>query len=258
MARSERSGGGCGGVLLILALLLGAVVGGFLARDRLGALDFPTLPVPIPTLPGGGPPPEVGVHPAPSPTPVGRPGPGGPLNHISQPPPTQPAFGASACDDIPDGGPVGGPDCVTAEIHCGDTVVGHTRGGVDRYDTRFYESKFCWPATMDHDGGDERVYRLVMPEGDWRAWVDLHTPCADLDVAGIRYDHDTCPTSGELINQCEMVPLKGTASERIELTSRSANGRHPVWYVVVEGKDDEEGAFSLQVTCAPGLLGPLE
>jgi len=156
----EESGRGCGRGLLFL-LLLAAAAGGFYLRDRLGE-----RPISV-----GAPPPEVGVQPlAPRPHPAGR-----IASNISQPPFTEPAFDASACDDILGGGAVVGPDCITAQIHCDETVIGHTLGGVDRYNTRYWEQKFCWPATVDHDGGDERVYQLVMPEGDWRAWVDLHT-----------------------------------------------------------------------------------
>lgn len=153
-------------------------------------------------------------------------------------------------------------DCVTAELTCGDRVIGHTVGGVQRYDTRFYEAKHCWPATIDHDGGEERVYKLRMPSGEWRAWVTLYTPCADLDVAAIRFDGDTCPTLGSNTGACEMVPEPHTTSERIELTTQTRNGLEPTWWIVVEGKDtpgsQPEGAFELHVQCAPGLGGPVD
>lgn len=178
---------------------------------------------------------------------------------VSGPPATQGAFSYEQCGDIDDGGPVKGPDCVTDEIHCNQQIIGHTRGGVDLYDSVFYEQKFCWPRTMDHDGGDERVYKLVMPPGEWRAWVDLHTPCADLDVAAMRFDRGrgSCPDIRSTINQCEMKPNEGFSSERIELTSQTGPGQEAVWYIVVEGRDDEEGPFSLYVQCAPGLGGAL-
>ena len=44
-----------------------------------------------------------------------------------------------------------------------------------------------WPIdTLGQEGRDERVYRLTMPEGEWRAWVTMYTPCADLSMAAIR------------------------------------------------------------------------
>ena len=61
--------------------------------------------------------------------------------------------------------------------------MGHTIGGVQRFDSRFYEKQFCTPRITNHDGGNERVYTLEMPEGDWTAYVTLDSPCADLDVA---------------------------------------------------------------------------
>lgn len=160
------------------------------------------------------------------------------------------------CDDLFDGGPLGGEEpCVTAEIHCDEMIIGHTVGGVDEYDNDFYEDKFCWPRLIEHDGGEERVYKLVMPPGEWRAWATLHTPCADLDVTAIRHDADSCPTIRSNINQCEMKPESSTRSERIEMTSQTQGDRNAIWWIVVEGKNAEEGAFSLHIQCAMGLSG---
>lgn len=192
------------------------------------------------------------VNNPPRPTPMIRPG------GVSGPEWVEPEITRDQCDDLPDGGPLHENDCVTAEISCDQTIIGHTLGGVDLYDTKFYEKKFCWPATIDHDSGDERVYRLRMPPGEWRAWVTLHTPCDDLDVFGIRWDDESCPTMGSNINVCEAKPEKSTTSERIELTSQTFNGKIPIWYVVVEGKGEAEGAYSLHVQCAPGLGGPVK
>src|SRR5687767_8805024 len=38
----------------------------------------------------------------------------------STPPPPEAAVTSSQCDDITDGGPVAGGDCVTAEVQCGE------------------------------------------------------------------------------------------------------------------------------------------
>lgn len=166
------------------------------------------------------------------------------------------AFDANACEDLKEGGPVSGPGCLSGTLTCGGDMIGHTKGGVDLYDTKFYEKKFCWPATVDHDSGDERIYKLTMPPGEWRARITLNTPCADLDVTAIRFDDDSCPTMRSMINQCEMVPRKNTQTEQIEVVSQTRNGHQAIWYVVVEGKDDSEGAFSLHIDCAEGLYGP--
>jgi len=168
---------------------------------------------------------------------------------ISGPPVAEPGIYASQCDDLKDGGRVNGPGCITNTIACGDTLVGHTVGGVNRYNTRFYEAAFCTPATTNHDGGDERIYRLDMPEGDWTAVITLDSPCADLDVAAIRWDEDDCPKPNNIINQCEMWPNDKGTRETVRMVSQHETS----WYVVVEGKDNEEGAFSLTVQCFPGL-----
>ena len=97
-----------------------------------------------------------------------------------------PSITSANCGDLEDGGAPAGPDCISGTLSCGDTVAGHTRGGSHAFDTRFYESKYCTPATTRHDTGGERVYALTMPEGDHRARIFLDSPCADLDLAAIR------------------------------------------------------------------------
>jgi len=168
---------------------------------------------------------------------------------IAGPPPPEPGITASQCSELTHGGAVSGPGCVTDVLRCGETLVGHTVGGVDRFDSRFYEKQFCTPRITNHDGGDERVYRLDMPDGDWTALVTLDTPCADLDLAALRWDGDDCPTIGHSLSHCEMDIENGTAREQLRLASQKATS----WYVVVEGRDEQEGAFSLTVQCYPGL-----
>jgi hypothetical protein len=166
-------------------------------------------------------------------------------------PPEDPAVITEAnCGDLTDGGPVAGPACITGTLSCGGTVAGHTKGGSQRFDTRFYEAKYCTPATTKHDSGDERVYALTMPPGDHRAIVTLDTPCADLDLAAMQVSGlDTCPTVDSDVPQCEMWPKPGHQRETVELTSRGPT----TWLVVVEGKDDAEGSFGLSVRCTDGL-----
>lgn len=169
---------------------------------------------------------------------------------ISGPPPPEPGIYAGQCDDIRDGGPTKGPSCITDTLTCGQQVVGHTSGGVNRYNTRFYEANFCTPATTNHDGGEERVYRLQVPEGDRTVLVTLDSPCADLDMAALKWQQGDCPTAKSMINQCEMWPKPMGAREQVRLVSQEAT----TWLLVVEGKGDEEGAFSLSVQCWDGLI----
>ena len=128
-------------------------------------------------------------------------------------------------------------------------MIGHTRGGGKQFDSEFYKAKFCTPNTTNHDSGDERVYRLRMPEGPHRAFVTLDTPCADLDLAAILWNDDECPGIQHVVSRCEMQPESSTRREQLELVSQHATS----WLLVVEGKDSEEGAFGLSVKCAPGL-----
>jgi hypothetical protein len=167
----------------------------------------------------------------------------------STPPPPEPAVTSGNCDDLDDGGPVAGPGCITGEVRCGQTVVGHTKGGVKKFDTKFYEKKFCMPALEDRSGGDERVYRLVMPEGEWRAFVWMDSPCADLDLSAMMWNGDDCPTVDSNVSRCEAEPQKGANGELVELTHQG----QATWLLVVEGKDEQEGAFALHVQCRQGL-----
>lgn len=170
---------------------------------------------------------------------------------ISWPPPAEPGLTAGQCRDLTDGGPVQSDGCITAVIGCNQTVVGHTRGGIKRYDTRFYESHFCTPALTHHDQGDERVYRLDVPGGDHIAVVTLDTPCGDLDMAAFRWKDSTCPRADHVFDHCEMWPETGTKREQVRLVSQ---GDGTSWYIVVEGKDDgDEGAFSLTTQCKEGV-----
>lgn len=160
----------------------------------------------------------------------------------------KPVVGPGQCRMIDGGGPTR-DGCVTDEIRCGDTVIGATRGGVQRYDTAFYRRNFCWPDTVSHDGGDERVYKLKLPPGDMRVVLTLDTPCADLDVAAMWLNGDTCPSPDSVLPRCEMARSDGTTRERVEFASQRGGD----WWVVVEGKGPDEGVFGLSVQCFDGL-----
>ena len=157
-------------------------------------------------------------------------------------------FTSADCDDVEPGEPVPEGECITAQIQCGDTIVGHTEGGIDRYNTKFYEANQCVPALHDHDGGGERVYELLLPEGEANADVYLDTPCANLSLVAMKYA-DGCPKATSRVHVCEMAPQSGTRSEKLHLVSQRQNR----WLIVVEGEDDAEGPFQLRVECAKGL-----
>lgn len=169
-----------------------------------------------------------------------------PGSQQGRPDPPVEVIGRSQCSEITDGGDVDDYG-ITGRIECGEQIVGHTRGGVRAFDTRFYEANFCTPATTDHSGGDERIYRLSVPDGRLRPWVTLDTPCADLDLAVIKWSGRELPTSGSSVNDCEMFPKGGRTREIVDVTSDRASE----WLIVVEGKGDDEGAFGLTVQCMP-------
>lgn len=161
------------------------------------------------------------------------------------------AVTSAQCDQLADGGPVTGPDCLSGILTCDQAMIGHTKGGVARYDSRFYEKSFCTPFTTDHDGGEERVYRLDVPEGEWHYEVWMDSPCADLSLFAIKGgDAETCPQPGSLIRGCEASVSRGTSREHVDIINQ---GGEATWFVVVEGRDDEEGAFALHVACRPGV-----
>src|SRR5690606_9292206 len=120
------------------------------------------------------------------------------------------------CKDLDHGGPVA-DGCITADLECGQTIIGHTKGGVEVFNTRFYEAHFCTPATTNHSGGDERIYRIRAPEEMGRIYVTLDTPCADLDLAVIRWSGKGCPTLSSDVADCEMWPKDGTKRERVDV-----------------------------------------
>ncbi|MFT7521550.1 MAG: hypothetical protein ACI9MC_003701 [Kiritimatiellia bacterium] len=157
------------------------------------------------------------------------------------------------CDKVPEGQPLAGPDCATAEITCGQTIVGHTKGGVNRYDTRFYERNFCWPGTRNHSGGDERVYmfdankspRFRAGDKRQRVSVTFNSPCADLSFTHMLGQINVCPTDSSRI--CD------TANPFTRKNDRSHTNitvdANEVYYFLVEGADDAEGAFSITLEC---------
>lgn len=158
------------------------------------------------------------------------------------------ALAAADCDTVESEALEPGT-CITGKLSCGDTVVGHTVGGSNQFDSRFYEKFFCTPATTDHDDGNERVYELELPDGAQHADVWLDTPCADLDLAAMRWDEPGCPTGASPVSTCEMNRADGKRGEHIRIASRTASR----WLIVVEGEGMDEGAFGLRVTCGAGL-----
>lgn len=166
-----------------------------------------------------------------------------------QPGPPDGAITTEDCDKLSPSDPVPAGQYLTGKLACGDVITAHTGGGVKLLDTKFYERNHCTPATTNHDGGDERIYELLVPDGDKTVDVWLETPCANLDLGAIRVHGDAAPGPDLSAEQCEMWPKPGTKREHVHLVSKVATR----WLVVVEGQGEEEGGYTLSVQCQDGL-----
>lgn len=147
------------------------------------------------------------------------------------------------CDDPPAGSSIGGPDCVTTSISCGDTRVDNTDGGTRDWNGAAYQGWYCLIATGSDYNGPERVYAFDHP-GTGNATVSLSSPCADLDLVAVRWaDEDSCPLPEYSVLECEGDDGGGTNSFVIW-------NNEPARYLVVVDGDDSAGApFQLSVSC---------
>lgn len=174
-------------------------------------------------------------------------------NMVRKGPP--PGLTTDQCKQVNAGGPVKGPGCVSSEIKCGQTIVGHTRGGGKNFNTKWYDDHYCWPETRNHNGGDERLYRFDpnangIPARFWGdVWFD--TPCEqDLTfTVFMSRDSDVCPAKD--LKNCE-TPNPFTPQNRTRRNQRVLIDPGEIWYVLVEGADDKEGAFSVTFNCELG------
>lgn len=182
------------------------------------------------------------------------PGSGGLIQQVMRPKGPDVGITAAQCGGLTDGGPVNGPDCVTQEIKCGETITGHTKGGVNLYNTRFYEKNTCWPGTRNHNGGDERVYMWVADKsprfqnGETRQRISVYfdTPCADLTFTKMVGELNTCPK--DYAKLCDSAnPFRRESGTRNIMNITADAGE--VYYFLVEGADDAEGAFSITLEC---------
>jgi hypothetical protein len=134
--------------------------------------------------------------------------------------------------------------CLSGKLRCGDVVSGTTRGGESKLGRDFYAHAFCFPAVDGHEG-PERVYLLQAPPNQ-DITLTLESPCGDLDVAALAFAYEGgCPTASHPIAECKANSARGGGTVRL-------NTFHARDYlVVVDGKDEAEGAFNLRVDCAP-------
>lgn len=133
-------------------------------------------------------------------------------------------------------------DCITAEIECSETVLGHTGGGADGWSNGFYQAHYCTPMPKGY-GGTERVYRFVAPAHSTVS-IDLETPCAELDLFAINWSGKGCPTEAHNAGTCDSDVSPGDG--HIELYQ----DKTPRTYLIaVDGKDGSEAPFTLNISC---------
>jgi hypothetical protein len=138
-----------------------------------------------------------------------------------------------------------GPACVTGRIACGDTIQGTTAGGSRHFDGDRYLHSYCFPTTADSHQGTERVYAFEIAT-DQRATFTLDSPCADLDLAVLRWQPtDRCPAPTETISECE-------GTKRAGKSVKVWNNRPARYLVIVDGAPGEGANFDLSVTCEQG------
>lgn len=151
--------------------------------------------------------------------------------------------GGIDCDDPPAPSSVGGPDCVTDSISCGDQIIDTTEGGTSNWDGAAYQGWYCLISTASQYNGPERVYAFDHP-GDGTATFTLTAPCEDLDLIALHWtDEDTCPLAKYSIGECEGDDGGGTNTISIW------NNEPSRYLVIVDAPGDHEAPFRLSASC---------
>jgi hypothetical protein len=137
-------------------------------------------------------------------------------------------------------------DCITAEVKCGQAILGHTAGGSSVWDDTFYRSKFCAPADEGTYLGRERIYWLDSPT-EVEVQVELKSPCEDLDLFLVTWsDPNVCPTANNSVSSCEADTSRGGG----RVISQNIN--HGYTYLIgVESRDGKDAPFEIEVRCTP-------
>ena len=151
--------------------------------------------------------------------------------------------GGIDCDDPPAGAAIGGPDCVTDSLACGDSIIDNTEGGGFDWEGDAYQGWYCLISTATDYGGPERVYAFDHP-GTGNVTFSLSSPCADLDLVALHWsDEDTCPLAEYSVLECEGDDGSGTNSFTIW------NNEAARYLVIVDGDDSAGAPFQLSVSC---------
>ena len=139
--------------------------------------------------------------------------------------------------------PLSGPSCISGSIACGETIRATTVGGSDHFDGDRYVHSYCFPTTDDSHRGTERVYAFQLAAGQ-RATFELSSPCADLDLAVLRWENErSCPSNSDSVSECEGQNRGGGGQASIW------NNRGARYLAIVDGSDEVGANFELTVSC---------
>ncbi len=146
------------------------------------------------------------------------------------------AIDAEDCEDVlPD--EIVGPDCLSGELLCDETITGTTEGGLSMLQGSDYQPWYCLPSSDDDWAGSERVYAFTHP-GTGTVTVDLATPCGDLQLFVMAWaDETVCPYTGVSILECE------SGSSTVDVWSNTQTR----YLIIVDG--DADHPFSVSTSC---------
>lgn len=148
----------------------------------------------------------------------------------------------SDCDVSRDPVAVGGPDCVTEALSCGDRIASTTAGGDQIIDGPALQSWFCTIAGDSDYLGPERVYSFVHPGDSSEVTVSLSEPCGGLELFVMSWqDEDACPVDGEGVLQCD----EAQGSGEVKIWDNEPRR----YLVIVDGADEGGIPFSVGLEC---------
>ncbi len=157
---------------------------------------------------------------------------------------------AARVDCTPGAVPVTGniDGCVSDTLTCGDSVVATTMGGNSVMDDRDYLAWFCTPFPEGEYAGAERTYNVTVPAGQ-SATFTLESPCAELDIFALRWElwmnNELCPEYGNSVIECEADDSRDGGS----ITVYADPTRETNYLVIIDGRQGEQEAFALDITC---------
>lgn len=141
-----------------------------------------------------------------------------------------------------------GGECTTDQLFCGDFVQATTVGGSTHYDTDQYEQAGIATGSENWDA-PERAYTLRQPVGQAMR-ITFWGPCDDMDVA-VCQGWECSDTAEVQQNDCSALLTRGDEGSFYRDFPAPSSGVRE-FEVVVDGRDDAQGNFALQVECFGG------